>query len=301
VGLRITLLATTDRLISMKLDEFLRDIYVPLRGISAQTESLYKMTIAEFGKSLGHPPTLDDFDELKVAKFLAQRVRERKPATAAKDRSQLRALWELAARRRMVELWPTIKRVRVPERVPEAWLTDEMARILASAALETTKYDGIPAALWWRALLLVCYDTGERITPIVSLRWRDIRENQILYVAENRKGSRRDILRPIGEGAMAALDAIRMGRGEADRVFPWPRVKNYLWKRLEIILKRAGLPSDRSCKFHKIRKTTASYAEAAGLSAQAILDHSDPKTTRRYLDPRIVSRRSAVDVLPKVS
>ena len=285
----------------MLLVDFLRDIYVPLKGISAQTESLYKMTIAEFGRSLGHAPSLADLEELKVARFLAKRVRERKPATAAKDRSQIRAMWELAARRKMVDLWPTIQRIRIPERVPEAWLTGEMAKILESAARETTDYCGIPAALWWRAILLVCYDTGERIGSVMALLWRDVRDGYILYPAENRKNKTRDIMRRVSPETFDSLQAIRLGRKDSDAVFPWPRTKGYLWKRLEIILERAGLPHDRSCKFHKIRKTTASYAEAAGLSAQAILDHSDPKTTRKYLDPRIVAARSAADVLPKVS
>lgn len=284
----------------MKLADFLSDIYVPLKGISAQTESLYRLTIAEFGRSLGHEAALDDLEELKVARFLAERVRNRKPATAAKDRSQIRALWELAARRRMVDLWPTIQRIRVPERVPEAWLTEEMTKLLESAAKERSVYDGIPAALWWKAILLVCYDTGERITPVLSLKWRDVRGNQILYIAENRKGCRRDILRTLSQDTVDAMAAIKNDRAQDDAVFPWPLVKNYIWKRLEIILKRGGLPSDRSCKFHKIRKTTASYAEAAGLSAQAILDHSDPKTTKRYLDPRIVMQKAASDVLPRV-
>jgi integrase len=285
----------------MKLKDFLEQIYIPLKQISKHTETLYKITISEFGKSLGHEPTLEDLEELKVAKFLAKRVRERQPATAAKDRSQIRAMWELAARRKMVEAWPTINLVRVPERVPEAWLSDEMILILKSAAMERASYDEVPAALWWKAIILVCYDTGERIGPIVSLKWQDVRGKSILYSAENRKGRRRDILRPISDETAAALSAIRFGRSPDDLVFPFPRSKSYLWRRLEIILKRAGLPSSRSCKFHKIRKTTASYAEAAGLSAQAILDHSDPKTTRKYLDPRIVVQRSAPDVLPKVS
>lgn len=282
----------------MRLDDFLRDIYAPLRGICAQTESLYLLTIAEFGKSLGHDPTLADLDELKVAKFLAKRVRERKPATAAKDRSQIRAMWELAARRRMVDAWPTISRIRVPERVPEAWLTEEMERLLASAAQEQTAYEGIPASLWWKAILLVCYDTGERIGSVASIRWRDVRADSILFVAENRKGKRRDILRSLKPETILCLRSIRFGREDSDRVFPWPRSKGYLWKRLEIILKRAGLPHDRSCKFHKIRKTTASYSAAAGLSAQEILDHSDPKVTRRYIDPRIVTRPTPADVIP---
>jgi integrase len=71
---------------------------------------------------------------------------------------------------------------------------------------------------------------------------------------------------------------------------------------LNKILERAGLPKDRRCKFHKIRKTTASYYEAAGGSAQRLLDHSSPAVTRKYLDPRIVTQGvPAPSVLPKVS
>lgn len=282
----------------MKLEEFLADIYVPLKAISSKTETLYRLTIAEFGKSLGHEPTLEDLEELKVAKFLAKRLRERQPATAAKDRSQIRALWELAARRRMVNVWPTISRIKVPERVPEAWVTDEMERILESASRETSSYDGIPAALWWVAVIRLCYDTGERIGSVTSLRWSNVRQSRVLFVAENRKGGRRDILCPIKPETFDSLQAIRLGRSDSDLVFPWPRSYGYLWRRLEIILKRAGLPHGRSCKFHKIRKTTASYSAAAGLSAQEVLDHSDPKVTKRYIDPRIVERKGAADAIP---
>jgi integrase len=97
------------------------------------------------------------------------------------------------------------------------------------------------------------------------------------------------------------MQAIKGDREPEDIVFPWDRCHNYVWKRLEIILKRAGLPHGRKSKFHRIRKTTASYAAAAGLDAQKLLDHSDPATTRKYLDPRIVKQQSPVNILPKVS
>ena len=284
---------------TMLLTDFLRDIYVPLKGISAQTEFLYSLTIAAFGKSLGRPAQLSDLEELAVARFLAARLRERKPATVAKDRSQIRALWELAARRNLVSVWPTIQRIKVPERVPEAWFVGEMTRILDAASKENAWYCGIPAALWWRALLLVCYDTGERIGSVMALKWSDVREGYVIYRAENRKGRTRDILRRVSPETLRALTAINTGTCAS--VFPWPRTKSYLWRRLEIILIRAGLPSDRTCKFHKIRKTTASYSEAAGLSAQDVLDHSDPKVTKKYLDPRIVTTKAAPDVLPKIT
>lgn len=282
----------------MTLHQVLDDIYVPLNGICDRTRTLYSLTIKSYGKFLGHPATLADLDELSIARFLAYRVRERAAATASKDRAQIRAIWEFCARRKLVETWPTIKTIRVPRRVPECWLTHEYMRLLASASLEQTTLDGIPAALWWRALLLLAYDTGERITPLISLRWSCVKPGAVLFVAEDRKGRRADVYREIGPETAAAIEAIR---GDRDLVFPWPRSYTYLWKRLGIILERAGLPASRRDKFHKVRRTTASYYQAAGGSAQQLLDHASPNTTRGYLDPRIVRGTAAPEVLPKVS
>lgn len=284
----------------MLLTTLLVDLYAPLRSLSDRTIRVYGFTIDAFGRFLGHDPTVADLDEVVVARFLAHRVRQRAAATAAKDRATLRALWEFASRRKLSDTWPLMPIVRVPERVPEAWLTDEFKRLLDSAAQERTNYDGIPAADFWRALLLVCYDTGERVTSVMSTRWRNVQGRAIIFSAENRKGKRRDILREISEETQDALDRIRCSRSANDLVWPWPRSTTYLWTRLEIILKRAGLPHDRKDKFHKIRKTTASYYKAAGGDAQGLLDHANPSTTRRYLDPRIVKGIAAPDVLPRV-
>lgn len=284
----------------MTLRELLDDLYAPLKGISDRTVSLYRYSIDAFGEHLGHEPTLDDLDELPVARFLAARMKQRSVATVAKDRSQIRALWEFAARRRLTTVWPTIRLIHVPERVPEAWFTDEFNRLLEAASREATAYDGIPAAAWWRALLLVCYDTAERCGSVMALRWSGVRGKAIVFAAEDRKGRRRDILREVSEETQAALDAIRGSRKPDDLVFPWPRTRTYLWTRMEIILKRAGLPAGRRDKFHRIRRTTASYYQAAGHSAQSLLDHADPATTRKYLDPRICRPPSAPDVIPRV-
>jgi integrase len=132
------------------------------------------------------------------------------------------------------------------------------------------------------------------------LRWRDVAGCNVLFVAETRKKKTRDILRVVSVGCADAMLEIRGSRGPNDLVFPWPRTKSYIWKRLEIILQRAGLPSGRRDKFHKIRKTTASYFEAAGGNSQRLLDHADAKTTRKYHDPRVVRQPSAPDLIPRV-
>lgn len=178
-------------------------------------------------------------------------------------------------------------------------MTDEMTRLLAAAAQEPGRIGGFPACDVFKALLLLAYDTGERITPLMELRSADVRGCNVIFRAEQRKGRRRDIMREISVACADALLAVR--RGPDDTAIPWDRHRTCVWRLLKIILQRAGLPSDRRCKFHKIRKTTASYYEAAGGSAQRLLDHSSPAVTRKYLDPRIVSPGvPAPSVLPKV-
>ncbi len=282
----------------MNLQQLLDDLYAPLRGISDRTATLYRYSLEAWGRQLGRSPCLDDLDEVAVARFLASRSRERSPATVAKDRAQLVALWGFAAKRGLVSTWPEVRRITVPERVPEAWTADEFRRLLASASLEAVEVAGIPGGLWWRAFLLVCYDTAERVTAVRGLRWSDVGEADVIFRAEVRKGGKRDICRPVGKSTLSALSAIREPR--RDLVFPWDKCESYLWGRMGIILRRAGLPADRRSKFHRIRRTTASFYAAAGHSATQLLDHSSPAVTRRYLDPRIVRGVAAPNVLPAV-
>ena len=257
----------------MLLADLLVDLYWPLRGIGDRTVTLYRYSLDAWAEMLGRPPCLDDCDETAVARFLSYRGRHRSPATVAKDRAQIVALWSFAAKRGLVTKWPEVRRIKVPERVPEAWTAEEFRRLLA-------------------------YDTAERVSAMRHLRWCDVRDEDVIFRAETRKGNTRDICRQIGDHTRDAIDAIREPR--RDLVFPWDRGESYLWKRLGIIQRRAGLPDDRRSKFHRIRRTTASFYAAAGHSAQQLLDHSSPAVTRRYLDPRIVRSIAAPDVLPKV-
>lgn len=279
----------------MLLRELLDDLYAPLQGVSDRTQKLYGMTIKAYGEFLGCEPTIEHLAEVPVARFLQQRLSDRAAATAAKDRAQLRALWEFAARRGIVSDFPTLRTIRVPERVPEAWTIGQMQQLLQSASEASGYVSGVPACDFWPALLLVCFETGERISAVLGLRWDDVTDDAVIFRAETRKRCTRDIYRGITPTCREHLEAIRRPRG---LVFAWDRNATDIFRHLGIITKRAGLPCDRRSKFHRIRRTTASYAAAAGVDAQKLLDHSSPTTTRRYLDPRIVKPPQACDVLP---
>lgn len=285
----------------MTLQQVLLDYYAPMTGISGRTLKLYGYTLRAWAEVLGRDPELADLEELPVAKFLAHRVRTMSPASAAKDRAQCRAIWEFCSRRGLVKTWPSMPRIVVPERVPEAWLAEEMQAILASAALEPGETAGFPLAKIFRALVLLCYETGERISAVLELRCQEVRGCSVIFRAESRKGKIRDIVREISVECADALMAVR--RKPTDTAIPWGYAPTYVYTKLDSILERAGLPTDRRSKFHRFRKTCASYYEAAcgSGSAQLLLDHASSKTTKAYLDPRIVkSGASAPSVLPKV-
>ena len=69
------------------------------------------------------------------------------------------------------------------------------------------------------------------------------------------------------------------------------------FRRLGEIMERAGLPNSRLYKFHSIRKSVASYYEAAGGNATELLGHSSRRITKAYIDPRICCKPSPVGVL----
>ena len=294
----------------LQLTDVLTNFYAPVKGISDRTVKLYGFTLRSFGDFLGsedgsgyREPTTADLEQYKVARFLAWRLREREPATAAKDRAQLRALWAWAWAEALpgVSRGPSMRRIVVPERVPEAWTEEQMRALVISASQELGTMGGVKAAAWWRALFLVCYDTAERASAAMSLRYADVRGTLVVFRAEDRKGRRRDIARTISADTALAIDEIADPSREL--VFPCDIQPSSLYYRFDRILKRAGLPTDRWSKFHRIRKTSASYYEASGGSAQHLLDHSSPAVTRRYLDPRIVMPNAgdAPSRLPKVS
>jgi len=296
----------------MTLRHFLHDYYAPLKGISTRTQRLYEFTIKSLGEYLGEvdgsgyrEPTVLDLDQLPISRYLAWRLRHREPATAAKDRAQLRAIWALAWDQAIegVSRGPSagLRRIVVPQRTPEAWLSDEMRRLVQSAAHEVGEIEGVPASGFWRALLLTMYDSAERISACLSLRYADVHGTLVIMRAAGRKGGRRDLTRSITADTALAIDQIALPR--RDLVFPWTKSVSTIYYHLDRILDRANLPKDRRSKFHRIRRTSASYFEAAGGDAQELLDHSTPALKRRhYLDPRIVGdATNASAMLPKVS
>jgi site-specific recombinase XerD len=275
-------------------------VYRPqkLRHASPSTVLQYRINLDRFDRMLGRPAVLTDLNDNTIADLMAYTIQQgRKPRTANKVRDNLLAFWRFCARKGIVKEWPDVEPVHEPERIPEAWTEQQLRQLFASASHETFVYGGVLGCDWWLALFSILWDTGERIRAILQIEWEqiDLQGRWLKVLAEQRKGRQQDMLFRLHPDTIKRLEKIR--KPERDKVFPWPFNLSLIYHHLNRIQKRAGLPTNRFSKFHRIRKSVASHAKAAGMDATHLLGHSSPRVTKAYIDPRICQTKHASDVL----
>jgi integrase len=282
----------------MLLADFFELTYIPrkLRGKSEGSIRLYRLCLMQFARSLGRLPAVTDLTEDNVLLHLSKRSDVAAP-TRNKELSQLLALWRYACQRKLLNDWPDILPETEPERVPIAWMPDELARLISTAEAIGGRVGDVPANAWWSALIRISLDTGERIGAVRSIQWSWLQGEWLLVPAEVRKGKTRDRRYSLSPETLSAIFRLRSLVGSRKDMFPWPYGETYLWNRYGVILKTAGLPQTRKHQLHCLRKTFGSVVHAAGMDAQAALDHADRRTTQRYLDPRLSRETKPSEVL----
>lgn len=281
--------------------EFFENVYLPLRlrGKSDRTEALYRCSLVSFGRFLKRRAVLEDFTDDVVSAYLSSLGElGRSPHTIEKERVQLLAMWRFACKRGMLRVYPNVPGIRLPRSDPKAWTREELVKLFDAVDNTSGMIGNVRANLWWRALLLVIWDTGERIGATRSLQWSDfdLDGHWLTVPAQVRKGKTADKTHRLHPDTVTALRAIL--HPERQRVFEWPFVYSYLWTAFGKLLERAGLDASKRCKFHKIRRTVASFYEQAGGDATRLLDHSRRATTEKwYIDPRVVPVPQACEKL----
>lgn len=280
-----------------------------LRRRAPDTKRLYVITLNNFERFLERPATLDDLNDETAARFLSWFAKQpggRSPYTANKERANLTAIWRFACRRcgadglPLVRNWPNVEAEIEPRNDPMAWLAHEISSLFRVLRSLAGRVGSVPAGHWWTTLHLVLWDSGERIGAVMRLEWQhvDLTGRWLVVPAQVRKGGRIGKTYRLHPQTVAALRSIRpVDCRPEDKVFAWPFSMTYLWNRYGKILAKAGLPNDAKSKFHRMRRSFASHAEALGMDATELLGHSARKVTKRYLDPRIVQGQNPVDVL----
>lgn len=262
-----------------------------LRVASPNTLRLYRHSIAAFEVTLQREATTLDLIDDNLDDHMARLIRSGLAvATANKDYAQITAIWRFGNRNRLVDTWPNVRPYPEPERVPLGWLPDELDRLFESISKEDGKVYSSPACLWWKTLILVLLDCGERIGAIRRLKRENIQGNCLLVPASYRKGKTRDKLFQLSPSTMECLETLLLSHRQSE-LFPWDRCETYIYNRYKKILARANLSVDSRSKFHRIRRTVASAVKNQGGDATAAMDHANSKTTQKYLDPRIVGEK----------
>lgn len=283
----------------MLLKDFYRDHYKPNRlfGKSKNTFRLYDVCLRHIARSLGREAKLEDLNDATIKSHLQRLMDEgRSKGTVNKERCSIVAMWRYACKKGLLKDWPDVPKQVEPARTPMAWTHDDITLLLGACKGTSGFIGDTPAWLFWTALVRVCLDTGERIGALTSCKWNWMEGDSINIKAEVRKGSKRDKWFQLSEETAELLTELRKYR-QSEIIFHWPYCETYLWNRYTKILERAGLPTGRKCGMHRLRKTTASVAFQAGLDPQELLDHSDRRTTQRYLDPRFTRDQQPSDIL----
>jgi integrase len=284
----------------MTLQSFFDDVYQPERlfGKSANTVRLYGLSIRSFGRTLCRTPQLSDLTDKNLRVHMLRVVANgRAKTTANKDRNQLVAMWRLAFEFGLVDKSPRVPSYPEPVRVPEAWMGDEMGQLFHAIALLAGDYHGVPRSLWWRTLVRLALDSGERIGALMDAKWEHLSGDNLVIKAESRKGGRSDRAYRLSPEVVQLLTDLRSYRVKGEKIFVFPFCESSIWTHYGRILRAAKLPCGRKDKFHKLRKTTGSVSYAAGLDPQDVLDHQYRRTTKAYLDPRFTRTEQPCDIV----
>jgi len=283
---------------------FLRDwfaeVYVPrrLQGRAAATVEQHLIAIGHLEKALGRPAVLHDLsEEVLVGLQSCQVLRRGAASTVNKILNFLLAQARYAAQRGYLSIAPEVLDLPEPKRIPTAYTPIQVSRLFHAAIEEDGSIAGIPAGMWWLALLEFLYWTGARIrAALLVLRANvDLNAATVLLAAETQK-HRADQLLTLHPDCVEAIGWI----WEPPRtlLFRWPHHQTTLYRRYERILKRAGLPFSRRDKFQRLRRTCYSWTMTGGADAGWQLGHSGD-LSRYYEDPSITQQRQACDVLPR--
>lgn len=274
-----------------------------LVGKSICTTRLFQVTLRNFCRFLQRRATLDDLNDETVCRYLSDRFSKVAPHTAAKDRANILALANFAAKKRFISEFLDLPCISLPDLQPEAWTIEDLQRLFQACRNALGYVDGLPANAWWTALHLFVLDSGERTRATLALRWEwiDRTNGRVRVPAAARKGKCKAMFYQLRPETLVTLNSLWRSDREFVFITKGAFTIDAFYYRYKNLLKRAGLPHGRRFKLQRMRRTFASFLEQAGGDATRALAHTSRRVTERsYLDERLIARPSPSSFLDKV-
>jgi integrase len=269
------------------LAEYARLIAQPTGGMAAMIDEL--MPVILRGKK---PATVKQYQVAArrlreiLAEFSPDQVRpvhvaqiqtsfEATPSVANRTVTVLRLLCDRALKLGYVESNPCIGLVPLRVAARDRLLTPaEFAAIYAKAG------DRL------RVIMDLCYLTGQRIGDVLAIRRADLTDEGIAFKQE--KTGKRLIVAWTPELRRAVESAKNLTRNVTPLTLFYAKggkTPGYkiIWRQWKTACKLANVAN---ANIHDLRALSGTDADRQGIDAQALLGHTDPKMTRRYLRDR---------------
>ena len=295
----------------MVLIDFLEDVYFILKfQLAHNTRRLMRNSVRLLNESLGRESMLSDLTEFVVAKHLKRLLDEgRSPHSVKKTRSDLLAMSNFAARRRLVNRAFYLPPVKVTHEPPFAFSKQHVDAIFNACGeqkgevvfrVNSRTIGGVLKADYMTALVTVLFQTAERKSAVLALTFSNVHKDHLYFPADDRKGSRYNIC-AIDHECYKLIQKIKKPKRKF--VFDCGS-KSSFHRWFGTVLENAGVPSDRG-HAHAIRRTSATMLVEGGATSAEVqqhLCHSDPNIQRVYVADRAIvsSKHRNLERLPKL-
>ena len=251
---------------------------IQLRGLSQNTLRTYLSHTEAFLRYCNRP--VGELNEMDVRRFLSHLIVEKKllPGTVNIYSAAIRFFFAVTLNRAMNYL--QIPRVKVPKKLPVILSREEVHSIT-----------NICANIKHKALLLMAYGSGLRVSELASLKVKDIESGSMRVFVRGGKGNK-DRFTILSQNALFALrDYWRKYRPKSAEGYLFPGMKNIghistgaINDALDATLRKAGIKTPAT--LHTLRHCFATHLLEDGYSLfqiKEMLGHSSLASTTIYL------------------
>lgn len=204
-------------------------------------------------------------------------------------------LWRHAVRqgwaRGPVEARPL--RVRMP--VVRAWSTDELTRLVNSVnSSPGTMRSGCKKSLFWRAFVLVGYESGLRLGDLLALRLDSFDCGFTLLITTTSK-TNQAVYRTLSPQCAAAVHDLFLASRDGT-LFAWALSRRHIKAQFKACVSNAGLTG--SVRWLRRTGATACEAQSPGSASRFLCHRSPGVAARHYVDWTKVTKQPTVPPLP---
>ena len=271
------------------LGEYARHGYSLLRDVKPGTLRQYVIAADLLERWAGRPVRLDELDERSVSEWLRDYAATVKPDTVRSKKNQILALWRAAADDGMADEPSArrVRRVRIPEKVVEAWTREEVELLLrAAASLPRRHRCGLRRAAWFDLAIRMAWDSGLRWGDLVNVRVDAVRPDGTTVV-QSKTG--KAITFRLSGGTLEAL-AATLKACPRTLVCPWPASHETFSDQVRLLVQKAGI---RAGTWKWIRRGSGSDVEAQLDGAgHRHLGNTRAVFERSYAAQAIIGRRT---------